>query len=150
MQTGRGLQNRKVVGQLVEKNEYNPLNLTKHEEIQKGSYSISFLPVTKKELRIDYWTGAFLAAALIYQIATGILLAYYYEPGSPYTSTLMIMGTVPFGEVLLTSHLFMAYAMVASYTDCEVPSSDHTGSRDTYRISDQMTASWLKRTNTIL
>ncbi|MBX8638594.1 MAG: cytochrome bc complex cytochrome b subunit [Thermoplasmata archaeon] len=98
---------------MAEKNEYNPLNLTKQEEAQKGAYSISFLPVTRKELRIDYWTGAFLATALIYQIATGILLAYYYEPGSPYSSTLMIMGVVPFGEVLLTSHLFMAYAMVA-------------------------------------
>ncbi len=95
-----------------EKNEYNPLNLTKHEEPQPGSYSISFLPVTRKELRIDYWTGAFLATALIYQIVTGILLAYYYEPANPYNSTLVLMGTVPFGEVLLTSHLYMAYAMV--------------------------------------
>ena len=93
---------------MAEKNEYNPLNLTKQEESEKGAYSISFLPVTRKELRIDYWTGAFLATALIYQIATGILLAYYYEPGSPYSSTLMIMGAVPFGEVLLTSHLYMA------------------------------------------
>jgi len=98
---------------LREPNEYNLMELAKPDAPMEGSFSINLRPIRKHELRIDYWTGAFLATALIYQIATGILLAYYYQPGSPYSSTLMLMGTVPFGEVLLTSHLFMAYAMVA-------------------------------------
>jgi quinol-cytochrome oxidoreductase complex cytochrome b subunit len=98
---------------LREPNEYNLLELTKPDAPVEGSFSINLRPVRRHELRIDYWTGAFLATAIIYQIVTGILLAYYYQPGSPYSSTLMLMSTVPFGEVLLTSHLFMAYAMVA-------------------------------------
>ena len=95
-----------------EKNEYNPMALAKQDAIEKGAYTISMLPVRRKELRIDYWTGAFLAAALIYQIATGILLAYYYQSGNAYNSTTTLIVSVPFGQVLLTSHLFMAYAMV--------------------------------------
>ncbi|MEM3852306.1 MAG: cytochrome b N-terminal domain-containing protein, partial [Methanomassiliicoccales archaeon] len=88
------------------------MELTKPDAPTEGSFNITLRPVTRRELRLDYWTGAFLAAALIFQIITGILLAYYYQPGEPYTSTLALMGTVPFGELLLTSHLYMAYAMV--------------------------------------
>ncbi len=95
-----------------EANKYDIMELAKPDVPEKGSFTISLRPVTKKELRIDYWTGAFLAAALIYQIATGILLAFYYQPGQPYTSTVALMETVPFGSLLLTSHLYMAYAMV--------------------------------------
>ncbi len=85
----------------------------KQEEVPEGSYTISFLPLTKRQLRLDYWTGAFLAAAVVYQIVTGILLAYYYQSGNGYGSTTAIISSVPFGHVLLTSHLYMAYAMVA-------------------------------------
>ncbi len=98
---------------MAEKNEYNPMNLVSQEKPEEGAYVISFLPLKKRQLRIDYWTGAFLAAALIYQIATGILLAYYYQSGNAYGSTTSLITTIPFGHVLLTSHLYMAYAMVA-------------------------------------
>jgi len=95
-----------------EKNEYDIQELARPDAPSQGSFDIHLKAVTEHELRIDYWTGAFLAAALIYQIISGMLLAYYYQPGEPYTSTLSLMETVPFGRLLLTSHLYMAYAMV--------------------------------------
>lgn len=98
---------------MEEKNNYNPMELISQEATEKGAYVISFRPVTRRQLRIDYWTGAFLAAAVVYQIISGILLAYYYQPSNPYVSTTSLIFTVPFGHVLLTSHLYMAYAMVA-------------------------------------
>lgn len=79
----------------------------------------------------SYWTGAFVAVALVYQIISGALLLLYYQPstsstltacgqvvGSPSTapaawcSTYYILHSVPMGQLLLTSHLYGAYAMI--------------------------------------
>ena len=79
----------------------------------------------------SYWTGAFVANALIYQAISGILLLLYYQPsvnptftacGQPvgtlssgpaaWCSTYYIIHSVPMGSLLLSSHLYGAYAMI--------------------------------------
>ena len=77
------------------------------------------------------WTGAFVLAALAYQVLSGGLLLLYYQPSvyptytlcgqasgvlssSPaaWCSTYFIANSVPMGNLLLTSHLYGAYAVI--------------------------------------
>ena len=77
------------------------------------------------------WTGAFVLVAFVYQLMSGGLLLLYYQPSvyptltlcgqapgvassSPaaWCSTFYIVHSVPFGAVLLTSHLYGAYAFI--------------------------------------
>lgn len=79
----------------------------------------------------SYWTGAFVANAFFVQVLTGLLLLLYYQPsvGSTLTecgqtvgtlstapaawcSTYYLIHSVPMGGLLLTSHLYGAYAML--------------------------------------
>ncbi len=79
----------------------------------------------------SYWTGAFVAVALVYQIISGALLLLYYQPSTNTTltacgqavgsqsaspaawcSTFYIIHSVPMGQLLLSSHLYGAYAMI--------------------------------------
>ncbi len=79
----------------------------------------------------SYWTGAFVVNAFLYQVVSGMLLLLYYQPstnttltacGQPvgtqsvapaaWCSTYYIVHSVPMGELLLTSHLYGAYAMI--------------------------------------
>ena len=94
------------------KNDYNIMNAVKEDDSPPGSYKISLRSVTKKEFRIDYWTGSFLMACLAYLAISGILLFYYFQQGNPYGSTQQIIDSVYFGHLILTSHLYTAYAMV--------------------------------------
>lgn len=78
----------------------------------------------KYALNLTYWTGGLLAAAFIFQALTGILLLLYYQPSSTltnpsdpasalaYASTVLIMTKVLFGNIMLTGHQYMAYAMI--------------------------------------
>ncbi len=96
-----------------EKNNYNLTDLMKEEkDLPEGTYKMGFKPVTRHGYNIDEWTGAWVATALIYQIATGIILFFYYSQVNPYGSTQYIINDVPFGHIILTSHLYMAYAMI--------------------------------------
>jgi hypothetical protein len=79
----------------------------------------------------SYWTGSFVAVALSYQIISGALLLLYYQPSTNSTltacgqaagtlsaspaawcSTYYIVNSVPMGQLLLSSHLYGAYAMI--------------------------------------
>jgi quinol-cytochrome oxidoreductase complex cytochrome b subunit len=79
----------------------------------------------------SYWTGSFVAVALSYQIISGALLLLYYQPSTNPTltacgqavgslssapaawcSTYYIVNSVPMGQLLLSSHLYGAYAMI--------------------------------------
>jgi len=79
----------------------------------------------------SYWTGAFVATAFIYQVISGALLLLYYQPstaptltacGQPvgtysvapaaWCSTYYIIHSVPMGSLLVTTHLYGAYAMI--------------------------------------
>ena len=70
----------------------------------------------------SYWTGAFVAVGFMLQVLTGLLLLFYYDPstasitsgGLPqaWVSTQYVITTAPFGWLLLTSHLYGAYAVI--------------------------------------
>ncbi|EQB66252.1 MAG: cytochrome b related protein [Thermoplasmatales archaeon I-plasma] len=59
-----------------------------------------------------YWTGALITIAFTYEVLTGLILLLYYNPSSPYTSTTYILDSVPFGKLILSTHLYGAYAMI--------------------------------------
>ena len=79
----------------------------------------------------SYWTGAFVVNAFLYQVISGALLLLYYQPstaptltacGQPtgtfsvapaaWCSTYYIIHSVPMGALLLSTHLYGAYAMI--------------------------------------
>ncbi len=79
----------------------------------------------------SYWTGAFVVNAFLYQVVSGLLLLLYYQPsvtttqlacGQPpgafsvspaaWCSTYYIIHSVPMGSLLLSTHLYGAYAMI--------------------------------------
>jgi len=79
----------------------------------------------------SYWTGAFVVNAFLWQVLSGMLLLLYYQPstaptliacGQPagafsaspaaWCSTYYIINSVPMGSLLLSSHLYGAYAMI--------------------------------------
>ncbi len=79
----------------------------------------------------SYWTGAFVVNAFLYQVVSGALLLLYYQPSTAPTltacgqvvgtyssapaawcSTYYIINSVPMGSLLLSSHLYGAYAMI--------------------------------------
>ncbi len=79
----------------------------------------------------SYWTGAFVLNAFLYQVVSGMLLLLYYQPstnttltacGQPvgtqsiapaaWCSTYYIIHSIPLGSLLLSSHLYGAYAMI--------------------------------------
>ncbi len=79
----------------------------------------------------SYWTGAFVVNAFLYQVVSGLLLLLYYQPSTNATltacgqsagtlssapaawcSTYYIIHSVPMGSLLLSSHLYGAYAMI--------------------------------------
>ncbi len=97
----------------AEGNNYNVTDLMKEEkDLPEGTYKIGFKSVTTRGYKIDEWTGAWVAVALVYQIISGIIIFFYYSQVDPYESTQYIINNVPFGHIILTSHLYMAYAMI--------------------------------------
>ena len=79
----------------------------------------------------SYWTGAFVVNAFLYQVISGLLLLLYYQPsvnptytpcGQPsgtlsvapaaWCSTYYVVHSVPMGSLLLSTHLYGAYAMI--------------------------------------
>jgi len=79
----------------------------------------------------SYWTGAFVVNAFLYQVVSGALLLLYYQPSvngtltacgqtpgtlssapAAWCSTYYIIHSVPMGALLLSTHLYGAYAMI--------------------------------------
>lgn len=61
---------------------------------------------------IWYWTGGLTAIAFFYQIISGLIILLYYNPAQAYYSTEYFLNNVPYGALLLTTHLYGAYAMI--------------------------------------
>ncbi|MEM3213714.1 MAG: cytochrome b N-terminal domain-containing protein, partial [Metallosphaera sp.] len=61
---------------------------------------------------ISYWLGAMVSGAFIYTVITGLFLLLYYMPANPYVQTQTIITSVPYGSVILFSHLYGAYIMI--------------------------------------
>ena len=97
-------------------------------EDRTGMRKWALRPQPEFTFKPSYWTGAFVAVAFIYQIMSGMLLLLYYEPSVSITttacgsgtgiapaawcSTYYIMHSVPMGTLLITTHLYGAYAMI--------------------------------------
>ncbi len=71
-------------------------------------------PIPNFSFRPDYWLGALLALGFVLQGITGFLLLLYYvpTPSQAWASTHYIMTSVPYGSLLLTFHLYDAYAII--------------------------------------
>ncbi len=61
---------------------------------------------------IWYWTGALISMAFVYQVITGLILLLYYTPATAYTGTEYLINSVPYGALILSTHLYGAYAMI--------------------------------------
>ena len=59
-----------------------------------------------------YWTGGLITIAFFYEIITGLILLLYYNPSDPYGATQYILKQLPYGSLLLSTHLYGAYAMI--------------------------------------
>lgn len=59
-----------------------------------------------------YWTGAMVMITFIYEALTGLVILFYYQPSAAYSSTQNFVQSVPFGSLILTTHLYGAYAMI--------------------------------------
>lgn len=59
-----------------------------------------------------YWTGAMVMAAFFYEVVTGIVMLFYYNPSNAYNSTENFLKNTPYGSIILTTHLYGAYAMI--------------------------------------
>ncbi len=59
-----------------------------------------------------YWTGAMVMVAFLYEVITGLVILMYYQPSQAYTSTENFVNSVPFGSLILTTHLYGAYMMI--------------------------------------
>ncbi|KAA8922874.1 cytochrome bc complex cytochrome b subunit [Thermoplasma sp.] len=59
-----------------------------------------------------FWTGALTMFAFIYEVITGLIMLFYYQPSNAYTSTENFLHSVPYGEIILTTHLYGAYIMI--------------------------------------
>lgn len=59
-----------------------------------------------------YWTGAMVMTAFFYEAITGLILLFYYSPSAAYTSTMSFLNKTPYGSIILTTHLYGAYAMI--------------------------------------
>jgi quinol-cytochrome oxidoreductase complex cytochrome b subunit len=60
-----------------------------------------------------YWTGAILMFAFLYEAVTGLILLFAYIPSAAYSSTEYFLNSTPYGMIILTTHLYGAYVMIA-------------------------------------
>ncbi len=100
-------------------------------EDRSGMPKWALRPQPEFTFKPSYWTGAFVVNAFLYQVISGILLLLYYQPSvnptfaacgqvvgtlssSPaaWCSTYYLIHSVPMGSLLLSSHLYGAYAMI--------------------------------------
>ena len=59
-----------------------------------------------------YWTGALITIVFLYEVITGLVLLLYYNPSDPYGATQYVLNSIPYGSLLLSTHLYGAYAMI--------------------------------------
>ena len=100
-------------------------------EDRSGMPKWALRPQPEFSFKPSYWTGAFVVNAFLYQVLSGLLLLLYYQPstngtfidcGQPagtlstapaaWCSTFYIIHSVPMGSLLLSTHLYGAYAMI--------------------------------------
>jgi quinol-cytochrome oxidoreductase complex cytochrome b subunit len=100
-------------------------------EDRSGMPKWALRPQPEFTFKPSYWTGAFVVNAFLYQVVSGLLLLLYYQPSvnptytacgqavgalstapAAWCSTYYIVNSVPMGQLLLSTHLYGAYAMI--------------------------------------
>jgi len=61
---------------------------------------------------VSYWLGGLVTASFVYTVITGLFLLLLYNPADAYGETQAIINTIPYGAVVLFSHLYGSYIMV--------------------------------------
>jgi len=77
-----------------------------------GLNELPFYRVPYSYLNINMWLGALIVAAMVWLFITGLLLLFYYNTSQPYDSTMKIVNEIPYGKILLSSHLYAAFTMI--------------------------------------
>jgi quinol-cytochrome oxidoreductase complex cytochrome b subunit len=75
---------------------------------------IPFRRVPYTYFDLDHWLGAIVASAFAWLAITGLLLLIWYDASNPYKSTMRIVNEIPYGKLLLPSHLYAAHLMILS------------------------------------
>ncbi len=75
---------------------------------------IPFRRVPYTHFSLDFWLGAIVASAFAWLSLTGLMLLIWYNPLEAYSSTMNIIREIPYGELLLSSHLYAAHLMIIS------------------------------------
>jgi quinol-cytochrome oxidoreductase complex cytochrome b subunit len=75
---------------------------------------IPFRRVPYTHFHLDHWLGAIVASAFAWLAITGLLLLIWYDASNPYNSTVRIVNEIPYGKLLLSSHLYAAHLMILS------------------------------------
>jgi quinol-cytochrome oxidoreductase complex cytochrome b subunit len=75
---------------------------------------IPFRRVPYTHFSLDHWLGAIVASAFAWLAITGLLLLIWYDASNPYNSTMRIVNEIPYGKLLLSSHLYAAHLMILS------------------------------------
>ncbi|MCG3109935.1 putative respiratory nitrate reductase subunit cytochrome b-561 [Metallosphaera sp. J1] len=77
-----------------------------------GLDDLPFFKTPDYMYHVNEWLGALVAASFIYTVISGLILFLYYNAAAGYQSTETIINQVPYGSVVLYSHLYGAYAMI--------------------------------------
>jgi quinol-cytochrome oxidoreductase complex cytochrome b subunit len=95
------------------KNNFSIKNILGEDPLKIDELPLATVPdYMRKKGGFWYWTGALISMAFIYQVITGLVLLLYYNPANAYACTEYILRDIPYGELILTTHLYGAYAMV--------------------------------------
>jgi Cytochrome b subunit of the bc complex len=85
------------------------------QEIIEKKFGLDDLPFFRTPdymYKLNYWLGATTAAAFFFAVLTGLPLLLYYDPSNAYAQTQFVIHNVPYGSVILFSHLYASYAMI--------------------------------------
>ena len=77
-----------------------------------GLNDLPFFKTPDYMYHVNEWLGALVAASFIYTVISGLILLLYYNAAAGYQSTETIINQVPYGSVVLYSHLYGSYAMI--------------------------------------
>lgn len=75
---------------------------------------IPFRRVPYTHFSLDFWLGAIVASAFAWLALSGLTLLIWYNPLDAYNSTMRIIKEIPYGKLLLSSHLYAAHLMILS------------------------------------
>ncbi len=75
---------------------------------------LPFKRVPYDHFNLGAWLGAVVAGSFILLAITGLILLIYYDPENPALTNKKLLETKPFFNLILTTHLYAAHAMLLS------------------------------------